>query len=146
MVERRCKAFVRWRNDIIEEIVELTRKKQESMQVSMPWLFWDVKALNYKLADRIEKLRLMDDCNVVVLDCGCRWVLKEKMKRRVESLIQIEQKDPKEKIAKEWAELRLKGSAASAQAKIKNAAYANREVDGDMERLPCRSCRLDQLS
>ena len=82
----------------------------------------------------------MDECNVVVLDCGCRWVLKERMKRRVESLIQIEQKDPKEKSATEWAELYLKGSAASAQAKIKNAAYANREVDGDMERLPCRSC------
>ena len=51
--ERRCKAFVSRRNDIIEEIVKLTRKKQESMQVEMPWLYWDVKALNYKLADRI---------------------------------------------------------------------------------------------
>ena len=140
MVERRCKAFVRWRNDIIEEIVELTRNIQESMQVSMPGLFWDVKALNYKLADRIEKLRLMDDCNIVVLDCGCRWVLKPTMS---EPLIQMEQKDPKGKSAKEWAKCYLEGSAASAQAKMMNAtssSHANRKVDGDMERLPCRGC------
>ena len=71
------------------------------------------------------------------------------MERPIESLIQIEQKDPKEKSAKEWADFYLKGSAASAQAKIKNAAsssHANREVDdedgpaGVQKRLPCRSC------
>ena len=66
-----------------------------------------------------------------------------KMKRTIESLIQIEQKDPKEKSANDWAECYLKGSAASAHAKMMNAtssSHANREVDGDMERLPCRSC------
>ena len=113
------------------------------MQVEEAWLFWDLRALIYKLADRIEKLRLMDECNVFVLGCGCRWVLTEKQKRTIESLIQIEQKDPKEKSAKEWTECYLKGSAASAQAKMMNAAsssHANREVDGDMERLSCRSC------
>ena len=114
------------------------------MQVEEAWLFWDVKALIYKLADRIEKLRLMDECNVFVLDCGCRWVLTEKQKRTIESLIQIEQKDPKEKSANDSAECSLKGSAASAHAKMMNAtsvSHASRGVDSDMQRLClCRSC------
>ena len=87
--------------------------------------------------------KLMDECNVFVLGCGCRWVLTEKQKRTIESLIQREQKDPKEKSANDWAECYLKGSAASAHAKMMNAtssSHANRKVDGDMERLPCRGC------
>ena len=88
--------------------------------------------------------KLMDECNVFVLGCGCRWVLTEKMKRTIESLIQIEQKDPKEKSAKEWAECYLKGSAASAHAKMMNAtsvSHASRTVDSDMQRMClCRSC------
>ena len=61
--------------------------------------------------------------------------LRESECRRLREEAERLQKDPKEKSANDWAECYLKGSAASA------SSHANREVDGDMERLcSCRSC------
>ena len=52
--------------------------------------------------------------------------------------------DLKEKSANDWAECYLKGSAASAHAKMMNAtsvSHASRAVDSDMQRMClCRSC------
>ena len=60
----------------------------------------------------------------------------DELQEEAERLQKHERKlDLKEKSANDWAECYLKGSAASA------SSHANREVDGDMERLcSCRSC------
>ena len=58
--------------------------------------------------------------------------LRESECRRLREEAERLQKDPKEKSANDWAECYLKGSAASAHAKMMNAtssSHANREVD-----------------
>ena len=70
--------------------------------------------------------------------------LRESECRRLCEEAERLQKDPKEKSANDWAECYLKGSAASAHAKMMNAtsvSHASRTVDSDMQRMClCRSC------
>ena len=100
-VHRELRYLVSRRNDINEQIVEFKKAIQVARQDRRS-TGWEVKALEDKLTDRIEKLRLMDEENVFVMDDGSRQVLTGKQKRKNKSLIQIEQNAMQEKSDKGW--------------------------------------------